>query len=97
VGVAPCGAEFIEPQFTPFQNVAQSSWRKRATNYAAFDFHSYLERAVPRMEVRRRVVIIIHIDRNAEEPTDDGHAENVSVVHRAYVTSPLPPSSFHCD
>lgn len=61
-------------QPSPFLHVAQCPSGKGAANCPGGYFHSHLEFSVYRMEMRWRVVAIVHRDCDAEEATDGWHA-----------------------
>lgn len=58
----------------PLANDARRLLGQRAGyNLAGVDGHKRLEALVGRVEVRRRMIVEIHPDDDAEEDGDDGH------------------------
>jgi hypothetical protein len=69
----PVGSEFISMQIIPLQEDAKSAPREAAGDHAALDRHLHLELAVVGVEMRRRVVSVLHRHHDSEEATDFRH------------------------
>ncbi len=63
---------------TPFKHVSQGPLGKLAVYLAGSDFDSDFEVAVDCVEVRRRMVAVVHRDHDSKEAAYLGHAGSVA-------------------
>ena len=73
-GQAPIFHEFGAMPGRPFENEPEGARRQFAAgHFKGGDRDHHLEPLVPSMEVRRRMVVVVHRDDDPEKPSDLGH------------------------
>lgn len=65
-------------KITPFKDVRQGPLGELAIYMAGSDFHGDFEVTVDGMEVRRRVVAVVHRNHDSKEAAYLGHAGSVA-------------------
>src|SRR5262249_22173011 len=71
----PVGHDLEPVQMVPLHHESQGPGRKPPFDRTRTDVHLDLELRVSRVEVRWRVIVVVHEDPDSEEATDLGHGD----------------------
>jgi hypothetical protein len=78
LGQFPVCKQFIAMKLVPFHHRFQCPPRETTLDDTGGDFNCNVLLTIPRMKMRRPVIVIKHVDHDAKEPTDLRHESSPS-------------------